>query len=111
MDEGDLPSEKVDKLGLLRPLSLPWVELAEALPIGRLEEKRGKIKQLHHPTLLAVPSNGDLVTQPLRFEVTGSTEAPDQELTVAAQNDAAVRLASALLTLLSRFPRGGMKVG
>lgn len=24
MEEGDLPSEKVDKLGVLRPLSLPW---------------------------------------------------------------------------------------
>lgn len=40
VEEGDLPSEKVDKLGVLRPLSLPSVGLRDALHIGR---KRGRV--------------------------------------------------------------------
>lgn len=37
VEEGDLPSEKVDKLGVLRPLSLPWVGLGEGSHISRKE--------------------------------------------------------------------------
>lgn len=40
VEEGDLPSEKVDKLGVLRPLSLPSVGLREAVHVGRKEGGR-----------------------------------------------------------------------
>lgn len=41
VEEGDLPSEKVDKLGVLRPLSLPWVGLGGRVHTGRKARGEG----------------------------------------------------------------------
>lgn len=90
VEEGDLPSEKVDKLGVLRPLSLPSVGLGEAVHVGgeeggfrRKERKSGRtIKQVCTvKTIAVVPTEGagEVLSQPVQAQWMWWTEPPHTE--------------------------------
>lgn len=53
------------------------------------------MKRIYSQTFSAFSPNnaGDLVTQPVQFDVMCSTEAPNQELSLVPQNDATITLA------------------
>lgn len=101
VEEGDLPSEKVDKLGVLRPLSLPSVGLREAVHVGRKEGGREggfrrkerkpgrKIKQVYTVKTISVVPNedaGDMLTQPVQVQMMWCTEPPHTHPTPASHN-------------------------